>query len=65
MEYDFVTSRLAIGTTPDAVSDLAPFTHVIDCRKEQDIAGLLVGSPYASRYLYAPTDDWVPLTFNY
>lgn len=65
MNYDFVTDRLAVGTTPDAVSDLAPFTHVIDCRAERDIVALLAGSPYASRYLYAPTGDWVPLAFTH
>jgi hypothetical protein len=61
MNYDFVTDRLAIGTTPDSIADLNPFTHVIDCRAELDIAPMLVNSRFDGRYLWAPTADWSPL----
>ena len=45
MNYDWITDRFAIGTTPDTFEDLAPFTHVIDCRIELDIAPMLDGTP--------------------
>jgi len=58
MNYDFVTDRLAIGTTPETVADLSPFTHVIDCRAELDIAAMIRGTWFADHYLYAPTGDF-------
>lgn len=62
MNYDFVTDRLAIGTTPDSIADLNPFTHVINCRAELDIAPMLANSRFDGRYLWAPTEDWIPFT---
>jgi hypothetical protein len=62
VNYNFVTDRLAIGMTPAILADLNPFTHVIDCRLELDIAPMLANSILSLNYLYAPTADWVPFS---
>lgn len=60
MNYNFVTDRLAIGTTPSSVAEIYEFTHLIDCRDDLDIAPMLKGTRWATQYLWAPTEDWVP-----
>jgi hypothetical protein len=65
MNRSFVTDRLVIGTTPESLTDLkelevAGVTHIINCRSELNIEGLLAGNIFKFKYLWNPTDDWNP-----
>src|SRR6266550_3554176 len=68
MNFDFVTDRLAVGTTPNTANDVATLlaakiTHLINCQIEHDDALLLAGSGII--YLWDGTEDWNPLQRTY
>ena len=60
MNFNFVTDRMAVGTTPD-VAGIARLldvgvTHLINCRDDHDDAATLAGSEI--EYLWDGTKDW-------
>lgn len=68
MNFDFVTDRLAIGTSPESAQDVqdlmnSGITHVLNCRAEQDDARWFVGFELGApgHYLWNGTEDWFPL----
>jgi hypothetical protein len=62
MNFDFITSRLAVGTTPEGPADMGALigtgiTHIINCRSELDIGSFV---PSSIAYLWDGTEDWIP-----
>jgi hypothetical protein len=71
LNFNWLTERLAVGTTPESLDDLGALasrgvTHLIDCRAELDIYDLVAASNRQRgtkfQYLWDGTEDWIPVS---